>query len=379
MKILRIVIAVLGLAAIVFGAVADPAVFSQKLTVSCIVLGVIVFLVGALMLLSAANEKARRVVHRLTERKEFTLILFLIVIVYFFWLINPNFVSVNNVKGILNSAFSMGTLAIGIGCLLISGEIDLSAGATGMLAGVLLAMLMRAGMSWVPAVVIVLLFGVVTGLVNAFFVNVMHFMAFISTLAISTAFGGLALILTNAQNISISDQAFWTIGSATLFGVLPLPFVIMIVLFIIYAVVLTYTGFGRRIYMIGGNQNAARLAGINAKRIKTILFVNGSVVSALTGIVIASRMHMGSTTAVTGAEMDAITVAVLGGIAFTGGVGNMLGVAIATVLIAAFQNGLVIVELPAYYQVVAKGVLLIAALLLDYYRERSRQRALLRH
>ena len=224
-----------------------------------------------------------------------------------------------------------------------------------------------------------LVFGVVTGLINAFFVNVMHFMSFISTLAVSTAFGGLALILTNAQSISISNEAFFTIGSTQLFNFLPLPFIIMIVLFIIYGIMLSYSGFGRRLYMIGGNQNAARLAGINSKKATTILFINGSLIACLTGIVMASRMHMGSPTAVTGSEMDAITVAVLGGIAFTGGVGNMFGVAIATLLIAAFQNGLLIAGLSTYYQVVAKGILLIAALLLDYSRERSRRKSLKLH
>ncbi len=380
MKILKPILVILGLAGILFGALANNETVSQRITVSCILLGIVALLIGVvLFLLPQASEKTRRSIHRLTVRKEFTLILFLIAVIYVFWLINPNFLSQNNVKGILNSAFAMGTLAIGIGCLMISGEIDLSAGGTGMLAGVLLALLMRGGMSVWLALLIVLAFSFATGLVNAFFVNVMHFMSFISTLAISTAFGGLALILTNAQNVSINNKGFWTLGSALVFGVLPLPFVIMIVLFIVYGVILTYSGFGRRIYMIGGNQGAARLAGINSKKITTILFVNGSLISCLTGIVMASRMHMGSTTSVTGSEIDAITVAVLGGISFTGGVGNMFGVAIATLLITAFQNGLLIAGLSSYYQVVAKGILLIAALLFDYSRERARKKSLMLH
>lgn len=380
MKILKPILLVLGLGGILFGALAAPAAVSSRVTVSCILFGIIALLIGiVLFLLPHCSEKTQRRIRRLTERKEFTLILVVVVVIYAFWMINPNFLSKNNIKGILNSAFAMGTLAIGIGCLLISGEVDLSAGSTGMFAGVLLALLMRSGMSCGVALLIVLAFGVATGLLNAFFVNVMHFMSFISTLAVSTAFGGLALILTNAQTISISDKSFYTVGSALLFDVLPLPFVIMIALFIIYGVILSYSGFGRRIYMIGGNQSAARLAGINPKKITTILFVNGSLIACLTGVVMASRMHMGSPTSVTGAEMDAITVAVLGGIAFTGGVGNMFGVAVATILIAAFQNGLVIAGLSPYYQVVAKGILLIAALLLDYSRERSRRKSLRLH
>lgn len=380
MKVLKPVLVVLGLAGILFGALVSRETVSVYVSVSCILFGVIALLIGiTLLLMSRASEDTRRRIRRFIEQKESILFLFLIALIYIFWLINPNFLSASNVKGIMNSAFPMGMLAIGIGCLMISGQIDLSAGNTGMFASVLMALLLRTGMPWVPAVFVTLLFGVVTGLINAFFVNVMHFMSFISTLAISTVLGGLALIVTNAQNISIGNKSFYTIGSYMVFGILPLSFIIMLVIFIIYGIVLSYSGFGRRTYMVGCNKNAARLAGINAKKLTTILFINGSVIASLTGIVMAARMHMGSQTLVSGSEMDAITVAVLGGIAFTGGAGNMPGVVIATLLIAVFQNGLVVAGLNSYYQIVAKGILLIAALLLDYSRERSRQKSLRRH
>lgn len=380
MKAIKPILLVLGAGGVLFGALASPAAVSSRVSVSCILFGAIALIAAAVLLaLPHMSAGMQRRVRRLTEKKEFILFLFLFAVVYIFWLINPNFLSLSNIKGIMNSAFAMGMLAIGIGCLLISGQTDLSAGSTGMFATILIAMLLRGGMPWGAALIIVLLFGVVTGLVNAFLVNVLHFMSFISTLAVSTVFGGLALIVTNAQNISIGNKSFCNIGSYMVFGVIPLPFLLLAVVFVIYGIILTYTGFGRRVYMVGCNQNAARLAGINSKKLTTILFVNGSVLACLTGVVMAARMHMGSPTSVSGSEMDAITVAVLGGIAFTGGCGNMLGVAIATVLIAAFQNGLVVAGLSSYYQIVAKGILLIAALLLDYSRERSRRKSLKLH
>jgi ribose transport system permease protein len=146
----------------------------------------------------------------------------------------------------------------------------------------------------------------------------------------------------------------------------------MLVLLIVYGVILSATGFGRRIYMTGGNANAARLAGINPKRITTILFINNGVIACLAGTILASRMAMGSPSGVTGSDLDGITAAVLGGIAFTGGAGNMVGVFFGILLITSFQNGLVVANLDSYYQVTAKGVLLIAALILDYYREKAR-------
>lgn len=377
MKIIKPVLVILGLAGILIGAIANLA---QRLAISFIVFGIVALLLGiVLFLLPKLSKETQRRFKRVTEKKEFILFLFLIVVFYVFWAINPNFLSMNNIKGIMNSAFAMGLLAIGIGCLMIAGEIDLSAGNTGMIASILIAMILRTGMPWVPALLIVLIFGVVTGLINAFLVNVMHFTSFISTLAISTIFGGLGLIITQAQNIAIGNKSFFKLGSHMVFGIIPLPFLIMIVFFVIYGIILSYTGFGRRIYMVGSNRNAARLAGINAKKLTTILFINGGIISCLTGIVIAARMHQGSTTTMGDAEMDAITVAVLGGIAFTGGSGKMSGVAIASLLIATFQNGLVVAGLSSYYQIISKGILLIAALLLDYSRERSRQKSLKLH
>jgi ribose transport system permease protein len=132
------------------------------------------------------------------------------------------------------------------------------------------------------------------------------------------------------------------------------------------------TRFGRRMYMAGGNPNAARLAGINPKRITTTLYINNSVIACLAGSLMAARMHMGSPSAIAGSDLDAITAAVLGGVSFMGGGGNMVGVFIGLLLLNSFKNGLVVVGLDSYYQVVASGLLLIAALTLDFFREKSR-------
>ena len=225
--------------------------------------------------------------------KEFTLIAVLAVFVLLFWLINRSYLSEGNIRNIFNSAFVMGTLAVGISCLLISGKIDLSTGSTGMLGGVIVSLLLAGGMPWVPALLLTLVFGAVTGLINSFFVNGMNFAPFISTLAVSAVYGGLALVLTNGANIPISNSSFLLLGSMNI-GIFPLSFLIMVVLLAVYGILLSATGFGRRAYMAGGNANAARLAGINPAKITTILFVNNGVLAALVGSVLAARMHMGS-------------------------------------------------------------------------------------
>lgn len=270
----------------------------------------------------------------------------------------------------------MGLLAVGISCLLISGQIDLSTAATGMLAGVLISFLLQWHLPWIIALVVTLCFGAVIGLINAFFVNVLNFMAFISTLGMSTILSGVALMMTNAKTIAISDKDFWMLGSSNVFDVIPLPFFIAVMVLFVYGVMLSSTRFGRWIMMAGGNANAARLAGIKPKRITTILFVNNSVVASLAGALMSARMHMGSPTAILGTDLDAITASVLGGVSFVGGSGGMTGVFIGILLLNSFKNGLVVVGLDAYYQVVASGILLIAALTLDFFREKSRLRAL---
>ena len=344
---------------------------SDTLGVSLVFLGVILLAAGIITLLSIKNDKSRQIIRRLVNVKEFTLIIVLAIFLYLFWVINPNYLSLGNVRAIFNSAFVMGTLGIGLSCLLISGKIDLSAGNTGMMAGIIIAILLRAGLPWIPALLITLVFGAATGLFNSFLINRMRFAPFISTLAVSTIFGGLSLVITNGANIPVNNKGFLALGSTNLW-IFPLPFLIMFVLLVIYGVILSSTGFGRRTYMTGGNANAARLAGINPKKITTILFVNNGIIACLAGSILASRMAMGSPSGVVGSDLDGITAAILGGVSFTGGAGNMVGVFFGILLITSFQNGLVVANLNSYYQVIAKGILLVAALILDYYREKAR-------
>ena len=379
MYIFGIVLVVLGVLAIIPGAFIivnlsnpDFLFLSDTLGVSFIFFGAIALIAGVLLLISAKNDRARRIIKTLLDAKEFTLIIVIVIVIYLFWAINHNYLSVNGIRGILNSGFIMGVLSVGIGCLLISGKIDLSTGNTGMLAGILIAFLLNAGIPWVPALLIVFVFGAATGLFNAFFVNVMNFAPFISTLALSTIYGGLALIVTNAANIPIGNKSFMLLASTNIAVIFPLPFFIAIILMVAYGIMMASTGFGRRAYMTGGHGNAARLAGINPKKITTILFVNNSIIACLAGALMTSRMNMGSPSSVTGTDLDAITAVVLGGVAFTGGSGNMFGVFLGVVLISCFQTGLLVVGLNSYVQVVAKGLLLVAALVLDYYRKRDK-------
>ena len=307
--------------------------------------------------------------------KNVSIIIVLIVVIVFFYIMNRNYLGKDNITSILSMMSISGTIAIGMACLLISGQISLAAGAEGFFGGTVVALLLAAGTPWLIAVIGALLFGVLAGLLTSYFVNVLNFMAFITTIAMQYIYKGLGLVLTNSQAVAISNLQFRAIGSSSILGI-PTPFLIMVFLFIIYGLILNFTRFGRKIYICGGNVNAARLAGINPKKIHTILFVNCSTISAFAGIIMAARMHASAPNSVFGAEFDAITGAVLGGIAFTGGTGGMFGCFFGLLLLACFNNGMVVAGLHSYWSIVARGVLLISALSVDHFRERSRLKAL---
>jgi ribose/xylose/arabinose/galactoside ABC-type transport system permease subunit len=312
------------------------------------------------------------------KSKGLNLLIITAAIVLFFWIMNPNYLSENNIKGIMNACSLSGTITVGMACLLMSGSIDLAAGAEGCFGGVLIALLLRTGMAWPPALLLTLLYGVLAGLFNSFLSNVLGFMPFIATIGMASVWKGFALLATDAQTIPISDKDFWKLGQTTI-GVFPMPFIIMVALMIVYGLMLTYTRFGRRIMLCGGNPQAARLSGINTKKISTIMFMNNGAIAALAGSILASRMQSGSPNSVQGAEMDGMTAAIIGGVAFLGGGSSGMGVVfVGLIMLNCFNNGLQMINLPAYYQVIAQGALLIIALILDRYREKHRAAAMLK-
>lgn len=306
------------------------------------------------------------------------MLLVTIVVAVIFNIINPGFLALSNLSNIMITMSLTGTLAVGMTLLLISGEVDLATGGEAAIGGIVVALLLKNGtMAWPVAFIAAILVGVVMGLINAFFVNGINLMAFITTIAMSSVYSGLARILTSSKNIAIDQKYadFYTVGSGTVW-IFPIPFIIVVALMLIYGFILKRTNFGRSIYMTGGNRAAARLCGINRKKITTILFINNSALAALGGAVLAARMHNASPLAAQSGATDAITAAVLGGVSFAGGVGTMGGCFIGLALMTIFNSGLTASGLYSYWQIVVQGLLLIAALTIDYFNEMSRKKAL---
>ena len=306
------------------------------------------------------------------------LVIALVVVIAVFSLLNRNYFTTINMVNILIAASLVGLVAIGHTYLIIEGQNDLSPGSLVAFLGVLSALLVSRGVGFAPTLLVTMVVGAIVGLCNAFMVNQLKLEAFIATLVTQSIMRGFAYIICDGKSIGITDQTFIWVGKARLLG-LPFSVWLMIIAFIIGGVILAKTRFGRSVYAIGGNAQAARLAGMNPKRIVTISFVTMGLLCSVGGIVYVARLQSGQPAANINLEFDAITAVILGGVSFSGGVGNMLGTVIGVLLIQSFNTGLNMVGIPNanFWQYVGKGALLLIALTADYVRRVNNEKRLL--
>lgn len=300
----------------------------------------------------------------------------IIAVFILFTALNKNFLSFQNIVNILVAASLVGMVAIGHTYLIIAGQNDLSPGSLAAFSGTMAALLVSLGVPFFGAVLITIAFAVLIGLFNAFMVNKIHLEAFIATLVTQSIIRGAAYIICDGKPVAISNKAFLALGKLRFLNI-PLSVWIMLVCILIFGVILSKTKFGRSVYAIGGNQDAARLAGLNPQRIITISYVMMGILCAIGGIIFAARMNSGQPAANVNLEFDAITAVILGGVSFVGGVGDMFGTFLGIILIQSFNTGLIMVEVPTFWHYVARGGLLLFALTSDYVRKQKREKDLL--
>ena len=300
----------------------------------------------------------------------------IIVVFILFTAINPNYLTWSNFVNLLVAASLVGIVAVGHTYLIIAGQNDLSPGSLCAFCGVAVALFLQWGLPIPVAILLTLCCGVLCGLFNAWMVNCIKLEAFIATLVTQTMVRGFAQLICDGRPVAISNQSFIKIGTARFLSI-PVSVWITIIAFIVFGFILARTRFGRSIYAIGGSAEAARLAGLNPRRIVTISFIIIGVLTALGGVVFAARMNAGQPSANVNLEFDAITAVILGGVSFAGGVGSMFGTVLGVLLIQAFGTGLIMVNVPSFWQSVAKGALLLAALTFDYIRKERREKELI--
>lgn len=285
------------------------------------------------------------------------------------------FVSLNNIRNVLQTTVTVSLLTIGAGMLMIGGYVDLSLGAIGTFGALVTAFMLRAGVFWLFALLIGLAGASLFGIFNATLITYLKIPAFIATLATSSIAQGFGSMVCEGVQIPIKNTAVQTLGGGRMFGYFPYALIISLVLLLVYGIMLKRTAFGRSIYLVGCNAEAARLCGMNPRRVSYILFINASCLAALAGTLLAGRLKYANSQCITGSQYDGITAGVLGGISVGGGTGGMGGALIGILILNCFENLTTLIGLSSYWQEIASGLLLLVALLADFVimtRKRSR-------
>ncbi len=301
----------------------------------------------------------------LIEQKSLIALLFLIVVVSF---LNPNFFTVDNILNILRQTSVNAIIAVGMTLVILTAGIDLSVGSVLALCGAFAASLIAMEVPVLIAVPTALLAGAALGAISGIIIAKGKVQAFIATLVTMTLLRGVTMVYTEGRPISTgftdTADAFAWFGTGYALGI-PVPVWIMVVVFAAAWYLLNHTRFGRYVYALGGNESATRLSGINVDRVKIGVYAICGLLAALAGIIITSRLSSAQPTAGMGYELDAIAAVVLGGTSLMGGKGRIMGTLIGALIIGFLNNALNLLDVSSYYQMIAKAVVILLAVLVD--------------
>ncbi|TOY94914.1 ribose ABC transporter permease [Vibrio fluvialis] len=301
----------------------------------------------------------------LIEQKSLIALLFLIVVVSF---LNPNFFTVDNLLNILRQTSVNAIIAVGMTLVILTAGIDLSVGSVLALCGAFAASLIAMEVPVFVAVPTALLAGAVLGGISGIIIAKGKVQAFIATLVTMTLLRGVTMVYTDGRPISTgftdTADAFAWFGTGYALGI-PVPVWLMVVVFAAAWYLLNHTRFGRYVYALGGNESATRLSGINVDRVKIGVYAICGLLSALAGMIVTSRLSSAQPTAGMGYELDAIAAVVLGGTSLMGGKGRIMGTLIGALIIGFLNNALNLLDVSSYYQMIAKAVVILLAVLVD--------------
>ncbi|MDR4938668.1 ribose ABC transporter permease RbsC [Rossellomorea marisflavi] len=290
----------------------------------------------------------------------------LLVLVVTVSIINPSFLEPLNLLNLLRQVAINALIAYGMTFVILTGGIDLSVGSILALSSALMAGMMVSGLDPILAVLIGCVLGAIMGAVNGLLITKGKMAPFIATLATMTMFRGLTLVYTDGNPITgLGDNyAFQLFGRGYFLGI-PVPAITMLLAFAILWVILHKTPFGRKTYAIGGNEKAALISGIKVSRVKIMIYSLAGLLAALAGAILTSRLNSAQPTAGTSYELDAIAAVVLGGTSLSGGRGLIVGTLIGALIIGTLNNGLNLLGVSSFFQMVVKGIVIIIAVLID--------------
>ncbi len=293
--------------------------------------------------------------------------------------IAPRFLTVGNFFNVLRNISMRGIIAFGMTVVIIAGEIDLSVGSMAALGGCLTAwsvqLLTRGGIGMVAAIILgiaaSLALGFLAGAFSAAMRNRFSVPTFITTLAFMASLSGFAMLITGGFPITPFPEWFNFIGGGYIFGVVPFPAVVFLLVFLALHVIMKFTSYGRSVYAAGGNAEAARLSGINVRRVKFIGLGLTSLLASMGGVMCAAQIMSGTPTTGRGWELEVISAVIIGGASLSGGSGRVWGTFIGVIFLGVIFNGLTLLGVSEYWQLVFRGALILVAVLLNTLQLRT--------
>ncbi len=299
---------------------------------------------------------------------DYVIIVPIIVLIVVFGISGPNFLTGGNAMNVLRQVSMVAILAAGQFFIICTGELDISLGSLVSLGGIIFAKgMVDWGMHPLPAALATFAVCLVCGLLNGVMVTRFRIPSFVATLGMQYIGSGLCYVLTNAYPVSnIPAEIAW-IGRGYL-GSVPWPVILMLAVFVLITFISQKTKFGRFVYAVGGNQEAAHLSGIPVSLIKNAVFLIGGFSSALVGIILVSRLNSGQPGGGTGMEFQTVIACVMGGVSLTGGKGKAQGVILGAIFVGILTNGMTLLDVNSYYQKVIQGVVLVLAIGVDVYK-----------
>ena len=281
--------------------------------------------------------------------------------------LSPRFLTTGNIINVLRQTSINAVIATGMTFVILTGGIDLSVGSILAYAGVIMAALLATQLPLVASIALVLLLGAAIGALTGLVITKGKVQPFIATFVSMTVVRGATLVFTDGKPMSADvgpAEQFAFLGQGYGLGI-PVPIFIMAAVLAVAYYVLRHTRFGRYIYALGGNEDAARLSGLRTGLIKTAVYAVSGLLAAMAGIILTSRLSSAQPTAGVGYELDAIAAVVVGGTSLSGGSGRILGTLVGALIIGILNNALNLMNVSSYYQMIAKGVIILIAVLLD--------------
>jgi inositol transport system permease protein len=309
------------------------------------------------------------------DRGKYTIFLVLIAVFVVSSLLNENFLTGGNITNVLRQVAVITIMAYGVMTLIIAGQIDLSSGAVMAFAGVVAVIVYKDTGSMLVAIAAAIAVGVACNLVSAFFVAQFNTPAFIVTLGMMMVARGAVLEITQGQNVlQLGD--FVHIGQGSI-GFLPLPTLFLIIITVVVWYLMSQTRFGRSVYAVGGNEEAARAAGIAVNRVKYQAFILNGVLVGFAGVLFMARVNAGLPNAGVGFELQAITAPIVGGTSFSGGVGTTAGTLAGALIVGLLGNIMNLTGVGSYIQQMVMGAIIVVAVAYDVWSKRAKRRTVI--